>query len=79
MFILKENSIRQVIITMNNQYWFCLATGILFSMPIALKVEGILESKKLGLIFDIMIVAIFVIAIAYLLGKRFSPFLYFRF
>jgi len=79
MFLFKEDMWDQVIILMTNQYWFCLVTGVLFSLPIVPKLEGLLEKTRASVLMDIGVGVVFIIAVAYLLGKGFSPFLYFRF
>lgn len=59
---------------------FCLLAGIVFSMPVR-KALGRTKFAQIGggVISDVSKLAIFVIAIAFLLGTGFSPFLYFRF
>lgn len=79
MFHLEEGMWNQVIAIMNKQYWICLVAGVLLSIPWVPKVEIWLEKHKLGVVSDLTIVIIFLVAIGYLLGKGFSPFLYFRF
>lgn len=79
MFYVKEGMWKQVVTIMNKQYWFCLAMGIVFSIPWIPAVEKWLKKRKMDVLLDVVIIAVFVVAIAYLLGKGFSPFLYFRF
>ena len=79
MFLVNDDMWNQVIIIMNKQYWFCLLIGILFSVPWISKVEEWLEKQGISVIEDLILIFMFLIAISYLLGKGFSPFLYFRF
>lgn len=73
----------QVVILMTNQYWFCLIAGIIFSLPVIPKLKRLFKNTHFYVLADVGaevgIVVMFIIAIAYLLGKGFSPFLYFRF
>lgn len=73
----------QVVILMTNQHWFCLVAGIIFTLPVVPKLEELFKNTHLHAMVDVVaevgIVVMFIIAIAYLLGKGFSPFLYFRF
>ena len=59
---------------------FCLLAGIVFSMPVRKKL-GMFKFSQIGggVIPDVSKLALFVVAIAFLLGTGFSPFLYFRF
>lgn len=79
MFVFSDDSVTRVISVMNKQYWFCIILGIIFSVPIMYRISKWLEKKNLEIIEDIACTVFFLIAIAYLLGKGFSPFLYFRF
>lgn len=64
---------------MTREYWFFLLAGILFSIP-WLKVIGKLTASRLGaLLYEAAVFFIFLVAISYMVGTGFSPFLYFRF
>lgn len=57
---------------------FCLICGIIFSMPISSWIVKKL-GNKLAIMYDVFVLCIFIVAIAFLFGSGFSPFLYFRF
>ncbi|MBR6380439.1 MAG: MBOAT family protein [Lachnospiraceae bacterium] len=64
---------------MNREYAACLAAGILFSLPWN-RVRNALQATE-GRRFarDLAILLLFVLAICYMVGSGYSPFLYFRF
>lgn len=64
---------------MNGQYWFCLIAGMIFAMP-RVRIKELL-SKNAGIkyINDVLMVLAFLLAICYMIGSGYSPFLYFRF
>lgn len=65
---------------MNSKYWFCIAAGILFSMPIVRKwVRTSPKTVGAKTIYAICTIILFVLAIVYMVGSGHSPFLYFRF
>ncbi|MGN0514346.1 MAG: MBOAT family O-acyltransferase [Lachnospiraceae bacterium] len=79
MFIPSGNDVANFNLIMNGQYWFCIAAGIFFSVPHK-KLSGIKDSSVIGnTVYNIFAIAVFVIAICYMVGSGFSPFLYFRF
>lgn len=66
---------------MNPQLWFCVVAGILLSIPHP-KVNAYLGKicwKGGWIIREILAIAIFIIAICFMVGSGYSPFLYFRF
>ena len=64
---------------MTGEYWFFLLAGILFSIPWP-KLTGKLTASKAGaLCYEAAVFVVFLIAISYMVGSGFSPFLYFRF
>lgn len=64
---------------MNLQYWFCLFAGIVLSIPHR-KIETRIRSTKAGYwLMDILVFVVFLLAICYMVGSGYSPFLYFRF
>lgn len=79
MFKIQENAYQVLVSSMNMQYWLCIFTGIVFSLPI----KEVLEKGKVSQlsrgIEDVLTISIFTIAICYMVGTGFSPFLYFRF
>lgn len=60
------------------KFVFCIVAGILFSTPIIPVLRKRLGTKS-DVVYDISVFVLFIIAIAFLLGTGFSPFLYFRF
>lgn len=60
---------------MNREYALFLVAALVFSCPLGKKIEAVLPRK----IYDALLVCLFCIALAYMVGKGFSPFLYFRF
>ncbi len=69
MFTWNDTAVMDVIINMNLQYVTCIIAGIIFSRSYNLKV----------LKNDYVIILLFFVAICYMVGSGFSPFLYFRF
>lgn len=78
MFVWNQDSWKDLYINMNKEYAFFMATGMIFSTPLVSRI-----GEKIALIsdvlYDIILGLIFVLAISYMLGSGFSPFLYFRF
>lgn len=74
MFTVDSNSVTDLLVLLNKRYIFCLLMGIIFSMPWTKKLK-----IKSGLIYDILLIILFIISISYMIGSGFSPFLYFRF
>ena len=54
---------------------FFMITGILFATPIFIRIE----KKCNKIVLDCIIIIMFIISILWLVGRGFSPFLYFRF
>ena len=73
MFVINDNSIRDMISVMNGRYIFCLVMGIIFSIPWMKK----LDTSRF--VYDVILILVFILAICYMVGSGFSPFLYFRF
>ena len=65
---------------MDNQYWFCIAAGILFSCPVFRKLSHPKKQNAfLRAAYPACVIVLFVLAICYMVGSGYSPFLYFRF
>ena len=79
MFIPFENDIANFIYVIDGRYWFFLIVGIFFAIPHTKIIYKIKETRFGQLLCDVGIVIIFIIAICYMEGSGFSPFLYFRF
>ena len=81
MFTLNENWKIDLIGNLNPLYVFCILCGCLFSTPVLKRIKN----SKVGLfceryaITDIVLILFFIVAISYMVGTGFSPFLYFRF
>ena len=68
------------ITAMDKQYIVFIALGILLSMPVARKLHERMQKRKwYPWLADGMIFFSFILAICYMVGSGFSPFLYFRF
>lgn len=79
LFIPAGNDIANFYFVMNPKYWFCLFIGILFSIPHT-RIKQILEKYSIYTpVHNCLILTIFIIAISYMIGSGYSPFLYFRF
>lgn len=75
MFMINDHMIVDLIFNINKKYLFFLLTGILFSLPIG----KLIEEKTVDWLYDGILIFVFIVAISYVLGNGFSPFLYFRF
>ncbi len=68
------------LLVMDRQYIFCIIMGIVLSIPISTKIRERIKNRGgwqwLG---DGIIFLCFLLAICYMVGSGFSPFLYFRF
>ena len=60
---------------MNTKYIFCIITGVFFAIPHRKFVETI----KSGSAFSVFVILLFILALCYMVGSGYSPFLYFRF
>ena len=79
MFIPSGNDWVNFVFIMDNQYYFTLLIAALFSMPHNRIMMKLKSNKYTEFIYSIVILAIFFIAIVYMVGSGYSPFLYFRF
>ncbi len=64
---------------MTAQYWFFIIVGIFFSIPWTKAVTRMSSSKMGTLVYNVATLLVFYIAICYMVGSGYSPFLYFRF
>jgi len=78
MFVPRGMDLANFAVNMNPQYVFCLLAGVFFSIPHR-KLKR--ELRKLGIAQYIpyFCFLIFLLAICYMVGSGYSPFLYFRF
>ena len=74
LFTINNHSFVDLLSIVNRKHIFCILVGIIFSIPWTNK-----SKLKSHFFYDIVIILIFIISIAYMLGNGFSPFLYFRF
>ena len=79
MFIPSGNDWINFIFIMDNHYWFCLVMGAFFSMPHNKILSFTKYNKYTEFVYSLLILIIFFIAIAYMVGSGYSPFLYFKF
>jgi len=80
MFVPHGMDLANFAVNMNPQYAFCLLAGIFFSFPHEKLKMGLRKLKILpNHICDISVFSIFLLAICYMIGSGYSPFLYFRF
>ncbi len=79
MFRFSEKDAANFAYIMNRQLWFFLIAGILLSIPHP-KVNAFFTKNLAGrIIREMLVTAIFIIAICSMIGSGYSPFLYFRF
>lgn len=78
MFTFREGAWIELYIHMNLQLVFCLVVATFFSLPVGRDIVLRLHGRA-QIIYDVFLVIVFLIAISYMLGSGFSPFLYFRF
>lgn len=85
MFSASSSAWSDLVSNLNKQYLFCLVIGVILSMPTGSKIiKCCMDDKRqcnvvmhhMSIIFMFII---FIIAISYMVGSGFSPFLYFRF
>ena len=55
------------------------AVSILFCTPLFTRLHRKLEEKNLGVISDVTVVAVFVLAVCEMMASGYNPFIYFRF
>lgn len=78
LFLINKTSWIDFIYLIDRKFIFCIIMGIIFSTPVIPYIKTKLNGKMEIIRFAVLIL-IFIIAIAFLLGEGFSPFLYFRF
>ena len=80
MFVPGGNDLVQMNYVMDPQYWFCLCAGILFSIPVFRKLLRPDHPKAAGrTMYPVCVILLFVLAVCFMVGSGYSPFLYFRF
>lgn len=79
MFVPTGRDIANFNFIMNGKYWACIIIGIFFSMP-HIRLKAFIEEKNgRFIVYNFGIIIMFLIAICYMVGSGYSPFLYFRF
>lgn len=79
MFVTTGMDIVNFRFVMNRQYWFFLIVGIFLCMPHP-KIKALIQKNEITeFISEILLMIVFIIAISYMVGSGYSPFLYFRF
>lgn len=78
MFTASDGAWTDLYIHLNPQLVFCLVAATIFSLPVGRVLVQRLR-RNTQIIYDGFLVIVFLIAISYMLGSGFSPFLYFRF
>lgn len=65
---------------MTREYWFFIIIGIICSTPwLKNAVQKLFDSKIGFVLYNVAVFAVFILAVQYMVGTGFSPFLYFRF
>lgn len=77
LFYFPQNCWNEVFLKVNIEVLLILIIGIVFSFPLYNKIERKLKKGEIAI--DFMILSLFLIAIMYMVGNGFSPFLYLRF
>ncbi|MGN0639067.1 MAG: MBOAT family O-acyltransferase [Huintestinicola sp.] len=79
MFTLSGSDYNNFRFVMTNEYWFFLIAGIIFSIPHS-KLTGLIKKNSVKeSIYQTCVLLIFLVAVCYMVGSGYSPFLYFRF
>ncbi|MBP3296903.1 MAG: MBOAT family protein [Lachnospiraceae bacterium] len=71
--------VNRVIANMNPQYWMTIGLGMLFAVPHKKTGERLIGLKYGGALRATAMILLFLLAICFMTGAGFSPFLYFRF
>lgn len=79
LFRYTKGDIIDTIYTLNSEQIVMLLIGIILTIPIYKVFEKRTDKGSFIVIQDTVIISIFLLAILYLVGNNFSPFLYFRF
>lgn len=79
MFTLAGDDLVYLNYHMNLQYWLCIVLGVLFAVPVPKQLNVLSGTKGWQYVKDAGIMLIFYIAVCYMVGSGYSPFLYFRF
>lgn len=64
---------------MDARYWFILVLGIVCALPYQKLLARVRSTKAGAVLADVAVLLIFLLAISFMFGSGYSPFLYFRF
>lgn len=79
MFSFAGNDVINYVFAINRQTIFCIIIGLVFMFP-HVKIEKYIENHEMAKnLKDMLLIVLFFIAICYMVGSGYSPFLYFRF
>lgn len=73
------NDLARFRMVMDARYWFILALGILCALPYQRLLARVRRTKAGTVLADAAVILIFLLAISFMFGSGYSPFLYFRF
>lgn len=79
MFVLHGNDFRNFAIEISPSIIFWIVVGIIFAIPYPWIKTKIEEKNALKIVRDVVLMVVFLIAISFMVGSGYSPFLYFRF
>ena len=79
MFIPGGRDLANFTFVMNRKFWFILLLGICFAAPHERICKGMKARDGLAIAGTVFQFMIFILAVCYMVGSGFSPFLYFRF
>lgn len=79
MFVPAGRDMANFAFIMNRQYWFFLIAGIVLSIPHPKLQASARGSAAARAVSELLLVLVFGVAICYMVGSGYSPFLYFRF
>lgn len=77
LIVFEANGIKELIYNVDFEKTCALICGVIFSFPLFPIIEK--KCNKISFVLDAIICVIFMIAILYMVGNSYSPFLYFRF
>lgn len=79
MFVLHGDDFRNFAIEISPSIIFWIVVGIIFAIPYPWIKTKIEEKNALKIVRDVVLMVVFLIAISFMVGSGYSPFLYFRF
>ncbi len=79
MVTLSGRDLPNMLFVMNPLYWTCLAAGCFFAVPHERLRDLLTDHGRTELFSDLLVTLFFLLAVCYMVGSGYSPFLYFRF